>query len=172
MIASLEKSLVVSFEMISKRSVSSFTQPMGHRLGQEGFSQFSRIFDITDGCGYLLRITSLYGSSYYEEPHSTHCFSWAQIWLLLSSGWRGSSMLHSAHPSHQSVLHKVQNHNENVNVYSLKPERPKFPKPGAICLIIYLGYLCFRTSPESCLLSCLWKRSLGWLERLWTTRNY
>lgn len=66
-------------------------------------------------------------------------------------------MLRSVHVSDQSVLHEVLNHTANLNMYPLKLERSTFPKPVVICFIIYLFYLCFRTSPDNCLPSCLGK---------------
>lgn len=113
----------------------------------------------------------LYGSSYPEKSCWIPHFFWAQLaaaelWVRLG-GYQDAALCIPV-PS----VSKILNSNANLSRYTLKPERSTFPKPAAICLIMYLFYLCFHTSPASCLMSYLEKWSPGWLQRLWTTRNY
>jgi len=127
--------------------------------------------------GIFLGLLHLYGSGYPEKPHRICCFFWAR--LVTAELWvRPAAFQHvvlctpSVRGGRQSVLHEILNHKVNLSLYPSKLERPTFPKPVAISLVIYSFYLCFHTSPDSCLLSCLEKWSPGWLQRLWTTRNY
>lgn len=94
----------------------------------------------------------LYGSIYSEKPRWIRSFFCAQLTAAeLSVKLEGlqHSVLHTPLTLDRTARGpESQGEPEHV---PLKLERSAFPKCGAICLIIYLVYLCFRTSPDSCL---------------------
>lgn len=96
----------------------------------------------------------LYGSIYSEKPRWIYSFFCAQLTVsepcVRLEGFQHAVLHTHLTPDRTARGPESQGEPEHV---PLKLDRSTFPKCEAICLIIYLFYLCFRTSPDNCLTS-------------------